>query len=100
MYRSLGRGIFCAEKEIRPLKGANALFIPSFANSAGRRYTKNEALFTDCDNQTKRGGTMAYRILAIDDDESVLRLIQNILHLAGYEVEDGVEVVLALNCVK
>lgn len=43
---------------------------------------------------------MAYRILAIDDDESVLRLIQNILHLAGYEVEDGVEVVLALNCVK
>lgn len=29
---------------------------------------------------------MAYRILAIDDDESILRLIKNILNLSEYEV--------------
>lgn len=29
---------------------------------------------------------MAYRILAIDDDESILRLIRNILNLSEYEV--------------
>lgn len=33
----------------------------------------------------KGGGDVAYRILAIDDDVSILRLIKNILNRAGYE---------------
>ena len=36
---------------------------------------------------------MSYKILAIDDDETILRLIKNILQLNGYEVttRSGIE---------